>query len=264
MNKYLLVIQNTWFEIVTYRLNFAMWRIRTVLQLLSVYYLWSALATQGNTVFGYTYSQILTYILGTSFIGSIIFATRTQEIGDNINNGDLSIFLIRPINYFGYWFSRDIGDKAMNIAFSIVELFFLYIVLHPPIFIQANIIVILLMILSVFFAVILQFLIGCLLGMIGFFSPEVWAPRFIYYILLTFLAGSLFPMDIFSGMFRSILELLPFQYLLYFPLKIYLGQMKISGILQGISIMTLWIFLLGLLLKYFWKKGLKEYSAVGR
>lgn len=264
MEKYLLVIRNTWDEMVTYRLNFTMWRVRTVLQLLTTYFLWSVLIPQNGQLFGYTHSQMLTYVLGTAFVSAIVFSTRTQEIGDNINSGDLSIFLIRPINYFGYWFARDIGDKAMNITFSVVELSLLYLLLRPPVFIQTGLISIFLTIVSVFLALILQFITGCLLGMIGFFSPEVWAPRFIYFTVLTFLAGSLFPLDILPHSMKIIMELLPFPYLLYFPLKIYLGQLSILEIIRGISVILFWNGTLGMFLFAFWKRGLKEYSAVGR
>jgi ABC-2 type transport system permease protein len=264
MNKYLLVIRNTWDEIVTYRLNFIMWRVRTILQILTVYFLWSVLIPQNGQIFGYTQSKILTYVLVSALVGSIVFATRTQEIGDNINSGDLSIFLIRPINYFGYWFAREIGDKAMNIVFSIVELMIMYIILRPPVFIQTDIVYLLLMAISIAFAVMLQFISGSLLGMIGFWSPEVWAPRFIYFILLSFLAGSIFPLDVLPNQYRSLMELLPFPYLLYFPLKIYLGQLSMSEVIRGMSIVLLWSGALGILLSRVWKKGLKEYAAVGR
>jgi ABC-2 type transport system permease protein len=264
MNKYFLVIKNTWDEIVTYRLNFVMWRVRTVLLLLTTYFLWKALIPANQQLFGYTQSLILTYVLGASLITALVFASRTQEIGDNINSGDLSIFLIRPINYFGYWLSRDIGDKAMNMSFSLIEIALLFILLRPPIFIQTNIIFILLMFIMIMLAVFLQFIIGSLLGMIGFWSPDIWAPRFIYMTLLSFLAGSIFPIDILPIAFRTVMQLLPFQYLLYFPLKIYLGQLTLIDIIQGICIMLIWIVLSSLLLYKVWKKGLREYAAVGR
>lgn len=264
MNKYFLVIRNTWYEITTYRLNFIMWRFRTVLQLLTIYFLWTIIIPSGSQIFGYTQPQILTYILLSPFITALVFATRTQEIGANINDGDLSVYLLRPINYFFYWFARDTGDKVMNMTFSIIELSVLYFLLRPPIIIQTNFMLYVLFAIVIILAVILQFIIGAFLGLIGFWSPEIWAPRFIYFILRDFLAGLIFPIDIFPRVFRMVMEFLPFQYLLYFPLKIYLGQISIPVILRGASIMIFWILLLGFLLYLVWKKGLKEYSAVGR
>jgi len=131
----------------TYRFNFMMWRIRNVMQLLTVYYLWLAVTPQNGQIFGYSRPLILTYVLGASLIGSIVFSTRTQEMGDNINNGELSQFLIKPLKYLGYWFARDIGDKLFNISFSVAELIIVYFILRPTIFLQSHITTLLLTVL---------------------------------------------------------------------------------------------------------------------
>lgn len=264
MNKYFLVAKNTWDEVFTYRLNFVMWRIRVVLQLLTVYFLWFALIPPGKELFGYSQTLMLTYILGTFILTAVILSSRTQEIGENINSGNLSIFLIRPINYFLYWFAKDLGDKGMNIVFSIAEILILFTLLAPPFFVQTDTVYLLLTIFTVFLALLLNFFIGSLLGLIGFWSSEVWAPRFIFYILVSFFAGGLFPLDILPKSLFDVSLLLPFSYMLYFPLKIYLGQLSNSAIYSGILISFIWIILLYVLLKIVWSRGLKAYTAQGR
>lgn len=264
MKKYFLVIRNTWDEMVTYRLNFVMWRVRTVLQLLMVYFLWFALIPANRELFGYSQSLMLTYILGVSFLSAVILSTRTQEIGENINSGDLSIFLIRPINYFSYWFARDVGDKLFNIVFFIAEITILLFILKPPLFVQTEILYIFFSIIAIIFAIALYFLFGSLMGMIGFWSPEVWAPRFILFVLLNFFSGSLFPLDILPKPLFAIFQFTPFPYLLYFPMKIYLGQLSFSLVYQGLFVSFIWIGILIFVLKAVWTKGLRMYTAVGR
>ena len=264
MKKYWIVIKNTWDETFTYRLNFTMWRVRVVLQLLTMYFFWLSITNQSAHIFGYTQNLMITYILGTSLIGSIVLSSRTSDVGDNINRGDLSIFLIRPINYFLYWFSRDIGDKAMNILFSVSELTILFLILNPPWFLQQNINFILLSLIACLLALFLYFLINLLLGFIGFWSPEVWGPRFIFYIIVTFFAGGLFPLDILPKPIFNFFQYLPFTYLMYFPLKIYLGQLGYPEILRGLSVCFIWIILMYFIVQTVWLKGLKSYTAQGR
>lgn len=264
MKAYLLFAKNTWNEIVTYRLNFVMWRVRNLLQLLTIYLLWATITSQSANIFGYTKAEMLTYILGASFLTAVVISSRTQEMGDNINSGDLSIFLIRPINYFGYFLSRDLGDKAMNVIFSILEITLVYLVLKPPIFIQTNFINLAFFIISITLALLLNFLIGSLLGMLGFWSPEIWAPRFLMYIVLGFLSGGNFPLDIFPRQIVNYLQLLPFTYLLYFPMKIYLGQIAFFQIIQGFLVTLIWILFIYFILKTVWIIGLKKFGAEGR
>lgn len=263
MNKYFSVTKNTWNEILTYRISFVLWRLRTIFQLLTIYFLWFSLIPQGQMLFGYSQVLMLTYVVGTAVLSAIVFSTRTYEIGENINSGNLSAMLTKPMNYFGYWFSRDIGDKFINVAFSTLEIFILFFVLRPPLFVQTNPKYILLTVIAVMLAILLHFLIGFLLGMIGFWSPEVWAPRFIFFILVQFFSGALFPLDVFPKPIFTAFQLLPFSYLLFFPLKIYLGQLSLVEIMQGTAVTVIWIFILWWAVVVIWKKGLRLYTAYG-
>lgn len=264
MKKYLVVIKNTWGEIVIYRLNFVMWRLRTILQLLTLYFFWLAIMPQKGMFLGYTQKLMLTYILGTSLIQSLVLSSRSFAVGDEINSGNLSNLLLRPINYFLYWFAKDIADKAANIGLSIVELTILFFLLQPPLFIQTNFFYIAFCLIATILAVILYFFFNFLLGLIGFWSPEVWAPRFIFFILLGFFAGGLFPLDILPKPIFTIFQMSPFPYLLYFPLKIYLGQLKIVEIYTGLGVSLLWVILMYGALKFVWTKGLRTYTAYGK
>lgn len=264
MKKYLFVIKNTWNEILTYRLSFSMWRFRTVLWFLMGYFLWNAIMPTTGNLFGYSRNLMLTYILVASFMSAIVSSSRTSEVGENINSGNLSIFLLKPFSYFKYWFSRDIGDKLMNISFALLELTILFLLLKPPIFIQTNLFILLLTVLAVGLAILLNFFIGMILSMIAFWSPEVWGPRFIFYILVSYFGGSFFPLDILPTQLFNIFRLLPFTYLYYFPTKIYLGNISFSEILIGFAISTAWCFLLYLVTSMVWKKGLRIYEAYGR
>lgn len=264
MKKYYIIARNTWDEMLTYRVSFVMWRVRNIIQLLTIYFLWLVVLPPGKSILGYSHSLMLTYILGTSLMDSIVLSSRTYVVGEEINSGNLMNFLLRPINYFLYWFSKDIGDKAMNICFSIAELTLIFIILRPPFFIQTNFFYILLFIFSVILSLFMYFFINFLLGLIGFWSPEVWAPRFIFITLLGFFAGSLFPLDILPKAIYEVLRFLPFTYLLYFPLKIYLGQLSSAQIASGLAISAFWVFAIYFLVNVIWQKGLKSYTAYGR
>lgn len=261
--KYWIVAKNTWSEILTYRLNFIIWRVRWVISLLTMYFLWFTLLPQNVTIQSYNQTLILTYILGTSIIGSLVMSSRTFDVGDQINKGNLSVFLIRPINYFLYNFSKDIGDKAMNIVFCIFELSILILILKPPIFVQTNLSFLLPFFISLIVALILYFFFNFLIGFFGFWTPDVWAPRFIFTILIGFFAGGLFPLDLMPKQIFSVFQYLPFPYLMFFPLKIYLGQLSQLEILKGLVISFIWMIIMYKFLIAIWKKGLRTYTAQG-
>lgn len=264
MHTYFRVFANTWGETLSYRLNFIMWRFRVVLQLLTMFFLWSTLIPANGSLFGYTSAQMLTYILGTSLMTSIVLATRSSEIGDQINSGMLSNFLIKPMSYIKYWFARDLGDKAMNLVFSAIEIVVLIAIFHPPLVLQTNPMFLGFTLIAAFVSMTMFFFFNYLLGLFGFWSNEIWGPRFIFWILINFFAGSLFPLDILPAQIFDVLKFLPFTYLLYFPLKIYLGSYSLATILEGLLISIIWTAILYVFVKIVWNKGLKMYGAQGR
>ena len=42
----------------------------------------------------------------------------------DVAQGELSNYLIKPMNYFKYWFTRDMSSKILNISFAFLNLLF--------------------------------------------------------------------------------------------------------------------------------------------
>ncbi len=263
MKKYWYIARNTWDQTFAYRISFVIWRLRSILQVLTLYFLWLVMLPRNATFGGYNQSLMLTYILGTSLINSIVFSSKTFAIADEINEGTLSAYLLRPMNYFSYIFVRDLGDKALNVIFSFVELAILFFLLRPPFFIQTNPMYLTLFLLSVVLSVALYFLFSVLLGFMGFWSRDTWGPRFIFMQLLTFFAGGLFPLDLLPRPVYIVAEALPFTYLLYFPIKIYLGQLSFLQLAQGLFISGVWVLSMYGVVTFVWRRGLRTYAAEG-
>lgn len=264
MKKYFMVFKNSFAEYFAYRLNFFLWRIRVVAVILISFSLWQAIFRTNKVIFGYQEQEIITYIIFISILSGIVLATKTERVALEINMGTLSNFLILPMRYFLFNISRDAADKIINTVCSFFEIFLFILIIHPPIILQSNLFLIVLFFIASLIASLLYFEINMLLSFIAFWSKETWAPRFIFFILISFLAGLYFPLDIIPGGIYKVLELLPFTYLIFFPLKIYLGHIDKTFLIKGFTIGIFWSILLWLFMGYIWRKGLKLYTAEGK
>lgn len=266
LQKYKQILQISWQNGFVYRLNFIMWRVRSVIQLLVVYFLWLAIFKDGGNFAGYDKQTILTYIIGTSVLRSFVLASRSQDVGAEIATGNLNNFLVRPLNYFLSWLTRDIADKALNFSFLIGELILLFLILQPPFFMQTDLFYLSTFLLTSVLAMLLYFFLSFLISSVAFWYPEHngWPGRFLAMVIIEFLSGGLVPLDVFPRPAAAVLQLLPPAYFLFHPLQIYLGRISY---LQTWAILTSLIFWLGLLIfiaKLVWNKGLKIYGAYGR
>ena len=266
IKKYLQVFKTSWADGFVYRLNFIMWRIRSIFYLLVVYFLWYTVFSQEQSVFGYQRSVILTYILGTSILRSFVLASRSQAVNVEIATGDLSNYLLKPISYFTNWFSRDLADKLLNFIFLVIELSLIIFLLKPPLVFPSSLAQTILFIITIIIAMFIFFFFSFLVGTFAFWYPEHngWPLRFIIFIAVDFLAGSIFPLDIFPQTVFNIFRLLPPAYFLFYPMQIFLGRLSANEITAVISTMIFWLITLYLIAQYVWKKGLKNYAAYGR
>ena len=267
MKKYLQIFKLSFQQEFAYRLNFIMWRVRNILQVVLTFFLWSSVFRDPQTeVFGYNQEKILTYVFGILILRAIVFSARAVDVAGEISNGDITNFLLKPVSYFKYWATRDIASKALNLSFSIVEITILFLILKPHLFLQVNPVILLAVFVSLILAIILFFCLLFITNLSAFWMPENgWAAQFLFIVIITdFLSGGVFPLDIMPIAFQKILYSTPFPYLLFFPLQVYLGKIGGPEIIRGLTTSIVWIFILITILKYVWAKGLRKYSAEGR
>src|SRR3990167_1574500 len=139
MNKYLQVFKISFQQEFAYRLNFIMWRVRNVLQIFVVFFLWDTVFSfREGELFGYDRDRILTYVFGLIFIKAFVLSARAQDVAGEIARGDIINYLLKPVSYFKYWLTRDISSKALNLIFAVFEFGILYLILKPPFYFQTN------------------------------------------------------------------------------------------------------------------------------
>ena len=262
MHKYLSIFSITLQEIFAYRLNMIMWRVRQIFVFLIPFFIWKSVLGEGGEIYGYSFAAIMTYLFGTTVLRSLVMGSRTIDLGWMINTGALTIPLMRPFNLFVFFFIRDLADKLFNLGFMFIELPLIFLIFRPPVFLQSNPVTILLFAISVILAILIFFYINLLFGSIAFWSRDVWAPRFLLMVIMEFTTGAMFPLDMLPALWQKLILLTPFPYLLYVPLKIYLGS--------GLSIIphlfgaVIWVVILVLVTNFIWQKGIKSYEAEGR
>jgi len=262
MKKYLSLFTITLQEIFTYRLNMLMWRVRQVFVFLIPFFIWRSVLGQGGDIYGYSFAAIMTYLFGTTILRSLVMGSRTVDLGWMINSGYLTIPLMRPLKIFGLFFVRDLADKLFNLGFMFLELPLIYFIFKPPIFLQTNPLILLYAVCSTLLAILIYFYINVIFGSLAFWSRDVWAPRFLLMVILEFATGAMFPLDMLPIVWQNVINFTPFPYLLFIPLKVYLGSGNL--VYSQLFISLIWTVVLAMLAKYIWSKGIKSYEAEGR
>ena len=266
MYKYFAVFILTLKEYFSYRLNFLIWRLRVFIGFLVPFFLWLTVTKQVKNFAGYDEKAIISYFFFSHFLSYFILGTRTVDIASQIQSGEILNLLLKPISFFRYHFFRDLADKILNLFLSFFEIFLFFEIFSIP-FPSTNFQFLPFFFLFLILGLFLNFYLNLLISFWGFWSTEIWAPRFIFFILISILSGSFFPLDVLPKELFSLILFTPFPYLFFLPVKMISSPETLINKINLNSIFfmgSFWLIIFFFLSCFFWQKGLKNFSFWGR
>ena len=71
------------------------------------------------------------------------------------------------------------------------------------------------------------------------------------------------PVVLLPGPIQALALLLPFWYMLGFPVEVLMGQLTAGELVRGFSLQIGWLLVAVGLYQLVWRRGLRRYSAVG-
>lgn len=266
LKKYWSLLSVSWQNGLVYRMSVFMWRLRRFLATLMSLTIWTTIFSHSGAEgvhFGYARTDMISYIFLIAILQNLVLATALNGLAQDVYSGAISNQLLKPLSLTGYLIMQEVADKLKNFSAMVVEFIALFIIFKPELAIP-DLSVVGLFILWTIGAIVLNFCISLLFGSLGFWSPETWGPRFLFYTLLQFTAGELFPLDVLPTLFQKIMYLTPLPYLSFVQTQLFLGKYTNSESLNHSLILIFWIFLAAFLARYIWKKGLRSYDAAGQ
>ncbi|KYH34246.1 ABC-2 family transporter protein [Clostridium tepidiprofundi DSM 19306] len=262
-NAYKRTFKLTWSMAMDYRLNFIFNFVCSFVPIIAMIFLWTAIFRDNTTVGGYTLNMMLTYLITARFLHQVIVPDFFWDVSEEIKNGSLSMYLIKPISYIKYWFFKALGNKSQNLVMTIIPILLIALIFRNNIVLNSSIEKIVYFIVACSIAYVLYFLIFMLFSLLSFWFLEISSFFYTLYMFIEFFSGSLIPINLLPATIKNILKYLPFQYLVYFPIKIYLAEITINEIYTGLFVQVIWIAVIAIGIKFLWKLGIKKFEAYG-
>ena len=222
------------------------------------YYLWMAIygSSEKAVIGGLTQEEMVVYVFMVYVTGSVVTASISTMVSEDVVKGTVAMNLIKPIDY-----------RLSLIAMASGNMVYRFLV--PSVFIWIGLEIYKIKVLGlapVTIAGILLYLISCVMsfliyvlfdfcfGMLAFFTTYIFGMRMAKDALLSFLTGQLIPISFFPDAMQRVFDFLPFSSMVYTPVMIYLG--KYTG--QTLAFMLLrqaaWVVLLYGLGSLIWRQ----------
>lgn len=101
------------------------------------------------------------------------------------------------------------------------------------------------------------------IGMIGFWFLEVSSLLFVYMLFSFFFSGHMFPLDFLPTPWDTLFQLIPLQYLAFFPAAIFLGKVQGPELVNGLLIEAGWVVFFIIVCRVALRRGMNRYSGYG-
>jgi ABC-2 type transport system permease protein len=218
----------------------------------------------GGPLGSYSEAELVTYILATSLMAATLFNTSTQEqIANEIVEGDLVNFLLRPINYFFYWVARSLAVRAVFLVIAIASVFILSQMVADDLLIPTDPRIIAETLLLAAGSVVLMTILDFIAASFSFWTERGFGPRWMFMICARFLSGAAFPIALMPGWAQMIFNATPFPYLVGAPANAAIGKLDAQIFWPSLVTQWSWILVALLALGLLWRQGIKSYAAYG-
>ncbi|MCF2859909.1 ABC-2 family transporter protein [Pseudoalteromonas sp. SMS1] len=265
MNKYMWLLGMGLQKALAYRVNYSVAILAAVFPIILQWVLWQSIYqyTKADTLYGMSYSDMLSYVVLAALMAQALRTGFEYDMAEDIKSGGLNRFIVQPLSYFGYRLSVFVGT---NLGYFVATLMVMALVLWVAIqywVLPTQIIHIALFVVSAAGAFLLQFMLFYLLSLTAFWLHEVWALFESVRVISLVLSGGVVPLSVFGESLQYGFSLLPFQYLIYFPLQTLTGAISLEQIFSGLLVQWGWIAAMMLLITVIWRRGSRSYLALG-
>jgi ABC-2 type transport system permease protein len=249
-------------EQLQYRVLMTIGLLWLVLQPVIYLAVWSAVArAHGGGVGGYTLAQFAAYFLAIMLVNHLTFTWALVYWEGRVRRGLLSPLLLLPIHPIHHDLAATLMYKLMTLVVILPATAGLVIAFRPALHPTPWMVVAFLS--ALLLATALRFLVEWTLGLLALWVTRMSAVRQMYAVALLFLSGQVAPLSFFPVPVQTATALLPFRWMVAFPVDVLLGHLTAGQTLIGLAAQGTWMVLTLALLTIAWRAGLRRYAAVG-
>jgi ABC-2 type transport system permease protein len=223
-------------------------------------FVWITAAGQG-TIGTFARNDFIVYYLTLIVVNQFTYPVSNWTIGDGIRYGTFSAWMLRPVAPIYEAIATDIATKMVCMPFVAGMVLLLAMVLRPTltfshIHISAGL-------LALVFAQVLRFMAAYVLALLTFWSNRTDALMQLNDSLLFLLAGQVAPTALLPGFLRNVAHVLPYWYMLGFPIEVLTGHLNQTEVLIGFGWQIIWIAMILATHHIVWQRGIRHYAAIG-
>jgi ABC-2 type transport system permease protein len=254
------LIKRTWISWMQSRAFFFLLAFGWMMPSLIYLFVWSAAAGEVG-IGGLSRGEFVAYYLIFINVNQLTYAQTNWTVGDIIRYGGLNRLLLYPVSPLYDTIATEVAGKAVYMLFTISVTTLLALLLRPDWTITLE--NALLFILALVLAFLLRFFWGLWVACLAFWTTRADSLLSVQDALVFLLGGQVAPYALLPGAMQSLAAILPFRWMISFPVEVLSGHLMTGEIVSGLAIQIVWLLVALVLYRVIWRQGLRRYVAVG-
>lgn len=223
-------------------------------------FVWAAAAGQG-TVGGFSRNDFVLYYTVLILINQLTYPTSTWTTGESIRSGTLSTWLLRPLPVIYEAVASDIAVKMVCTPFVLILTVLLGLTMKIKFtFDGVNL---LLMMVTLVMAQVLRFMVTYIIAIAAFWTQRIDSMLTLVNTFTFIFAGQMAPTILLPGFLQRLADILPFRYMLGFPIEVLMGKLSPAQLTAGLAMQVVWTAAALTVYGFVWRRGIKTYTAIG-
>ena len=247
-------------DMLAYRAEFLVWILSMNLPLVMMA-LWTAVAADGP-VGRFGQRDFVAYYLGMLIVRILSGSWLVWELTMEIRRGILATRLLRPIHPLWAFSATQLAAVPMRVVVLSPLVVVLYWVAGArlPVHDPARLAI---LAASLVGAWLLLFLVMALIGMLAAYVERALSVFDLWLAAQSILSGFLVPLELMPAWVARLARMLPFRYILGFPVETLIGLESNATALRDLGVQ--WLFIASALLAtiVLWRRALRRFAAFG-
>lgn len=263
LKKYWVFIKAEIQKMLEYRGDMIIWTLSSAITPLVGLAIWMAISSSGAQLI-FNKSDLIIYFIAIIWVEMITSAWGSYFIQESIFRGEFSKYLIRPFTLIEEYLANNLSEKFFKLIITTCLTIILFILLHKSIdIIPITFLSVILFLPSLFMAFCIAFLFNMIIGISTFWIHDNDFIKNTFSLFDEFFSGKIIPIAFLPLLVFGAAQLLPFRYILSFPVEVLLNKVTGIDLFFGFVMQILWFLFVVLTYRILYAKGIKIYQGYG-
>lgn len=223
-------------------------------------FVWTVAVGQGS-IAGFQRNDFIFYYLSLIFVNQLTYPTSHWTVGDQIQIGTISTWLLRPLPVIYEAIGADLAVKIVTMPFVLLITIGLGILLKCQL--TLSLVTLFFFFSSLILAQILRFLFAYTLALLAFWTQRIQSLLAINDTFVFLFAGQVAPVALLPGVIKQLAVILPFRSMLGFPIELLVNKLTLPEMITGFIYQAIWIILVISAQQIIWRLGRRQYMMIG-